>query len=319
MDAFGPRPALDEMAERLAAAGYVVLLPDLFYRAGAYGPFDAKTAFNDEAKRTQLMSLINGTTQEMTASDGAAFLDALARHGATGKIGTVGYCMGGGRALTAAATYPDRIAAAARRRARIDPVRRTHIRAKELEAVKAVWPDAQTMGEYLAAVYTARGQLDMARSEIAVFPHRSFFNLASYRLTYESYMREEDLARHLELLKAAGMPDWPFGFQGRADDQVTGADLKKLVTDRTWSGNSPVGDEKNAPFMLQIDHENRVAYRSLNTFLTGVVRINGDQVCMRFDGYRRNVCFAAISTRARVPAPNAALGIGAIFPQTINA
>jgi carboxymethylenebutenolidase len=112
MDAFGLRPALDGMAERLAAEGYVVLVPDLFYRAGAYGPFDAKTAFDHETTRDALMALIHGTTQEMTMRDSAAFLDALAEAGAT-SFGTVGYCMGGGRALNAAAAYPDRIAAAA--------------------------------------------------------------------------------------------------------------------------------------------------------------------------------------------------------------
>jgi carboxymethylenebutenolidase len=113
MDAFGPRPALDRMAERLAGQGYAVLVPDLFYRAGAYGPFDAKTAFSNDKLREQLMGLIGGTTQEMTRRDGQAFLDALSAAGVTGPVGTVGYCMGGARALNAAAAYPDRIVAAA--------------------------------------------------------------------------------------------------------------------------------------------------------------------------------------------------------------
>lgn len=113
MDAFGPRPVLDGMAERLVSLGYVVLVPDLFYRNVPYGPFDAKTAFSDEKTRPRLMGLLSGTTQAMTIRDSEAFLDALAAQGATGPVGVVGYCMGGARALNAAASYPDRIKAAA--------------------------------------------------------------------------------------------------------------------------------------------------------------------------------------------------------------
>ncbi|RVD21250.1 dienelactone hydrolase family protein [Mesorhizobium sp. M4B.F.Ca.ET.017.02.2.1] len=113
MDIFGPRPALDQMAERLAGHGYAVLVPDLFYRYVPYGPFDPKTAFAEEKSKAALLMLSGGTTQGMTIRDGAAFLDALTAAGITGPVGVVGYCMGGARALNAAASYPDRIAAAA--------------------------------------------------------------------------------------------------------------------------------------------------------------------------------------------------------------
>ena len=113
MDAFGPRPALDEMGQRLADHGYTVLVPDLFYRHGRYGPFDAKTAFADEGSATRIRGMMAATSQAMTRQDTAAFLAALSSHGASGPAGAVGYCMGGARALNAAAAHPDRIAAAA--------------------------------------------------------------------------------------------------------------------------------------------------------------------------------------------------------------
>lgn len=113
MDAFGPRPALDQMAERLAGDNYAVLVPDLFYRNAPYGPFEAKTAFSDEKCKAVITGLLSGTTQDMTIRDSGAFLDALDAEGVTGPVGTVGYCMGGARALNAAATYPGRIVAAA--------------------------------------------------------------------------------------------------------------------------------------------------------------------------------------------------------------
>src|SRR4051812_104004 len=75
MDAFGLRPALDEMAERLAAQGYYVLVPDLFYRSGN-GPFDTN-AFSDPDKRAAIMKMLGETTQAMTAADTGAFIDAL--------------------------------------------------------------------------------------------------------------------------------------------------------------------------------------------------------------------------------------------------
>jgi carboxymethylenebutenolidase len=113
MDAFGPRAALYQMAERLAGHGYAVLVPDLFYRFGAYGPFDAKTAFATEETGSRIRKMIAETTQEMTIRDSEAFLDALSDNGATGPVGAVGYCLGGARALNAAGAFPGRILAAA--------------------------------------------------------------------------------------------------------------------------------------------------------------------------------------------------------------
>src|SRR5262249_14087469 len=64
-DAMGPRASLAGMAQRLADAGHVVLLPDLFYRFGAYGPFTG-ASFGDEAARAQIMTMLRETSQEMT-------------------------------------------------------------------------------------------------------------------------------------------------------------------------------------------------------------------------------------------------------------
>lgn len=113
MDAFGPRPALEAMAERIATWGHVVLIPDLFHRAGAYGPFDPATAFTVDATRAQLMAIMGATSQEMTGEDTGVLLGMLADEGAIGPVGVVGYCLGGGRALHAAAAYPGRVKAVA--------------------------------------------------------------------------------------------------------------------------------------------------------------------------------------------------------------
>ncbi|TGQ39690.1 MULTISPECIES: dienelactone hydrolase family protein [unclassified Mesorhizobium] len=113
MDVFGPRPALDQMAERFAEQGYAVLVPDLFYRNAPYGPFEPRTAFSEEKSKAALSALAGSTTQDMTIRDSGPFLDALAAEGVIGPLGVVGYCMGGARAMNAAAAYPDRISVAA--------------------------------------------------------------------------------------------------------------------------------------------------------------------------------------------------------------
>jgi carboxymethylenebutenolidase len=113
MDAFGLRPALESMAEQMAADGYAVLVPDLFYRGGRFGPFDAKTDYTAEVNGKFIRSAMADNTQAMTQRDTAAFLEAFTSLGVQGPIGTTGYCMGGARAINAAAAHPSRILAAA--------------------------------------------------------------------------------------------------------------------------------------------------------------------------------------------------------------
>lgn len=114
MDAGGVRPAVLGMAARLADAGYVVLLPDLFYRYGPYGPFDPTEVFKGDV-RAILGPLMATTGNATAAEDTGAFLAFLdTRADVRGdKVGAVGFCMGGGMAIAAAGTWPNRFAAVA--------------------------------------------------------------------------------------------------------------------------------------------------------------------------------------------------------------
>jgi carboxymethylenebutenolidase len=114
MDGLGIRPALEQMAERLASSGYYVLLPNLFYRSGPFVPFDAVEVFKGGPELDRLMALIRTASSDRMMRDTAACLEYLDGQPAVrGKdIGVTGYCMGGRAAMLAAATFPDRIAAA---------------------------------------------------------------------------------------------------------------------------------------------------------------------------------------------------------------
>jgi carboxymethylenebutenolidase len=115
MDGLGIRPILFEMSQRIADDGYVVLMPDTYYRGGPYEPFNPKAIFAEGNLFDHIGKWFMSTNPLKAAADTKDYIAYLdSRSDVAGeKIGTTGYCMGGAMALAAAGTYPDRIAAAA--------------------------------------------------------------------------------------------------------------------------------------------------------------------------------------------------------------
>jgi len=115
-DAFGLRPSMREMAKRLAADGYSVLVPNPFYRVAKNPYSDAsKIDFQTELPKIRpLMASVGAPgNAEKDAVAYVAFLDAQKEVNKSKKIGTQGYCMGGALVMRTAATVPDRIGAGA--------------------------------------------------------------------------------------------------------------------------------------------------------------------------------------------------------------
>jgi carboxymethylenebutenolidase len=113
IDAFGLRPRIERMADRIAAGGYVVLAPNLFYRAGR-APVLPTVDLHDPEQRgplfEKIMPLMQSLTTERIVSDGGAYLDLLQQVG-SGQTAITGYCMGGRLGWRIATAYPDRVAA----------------------------------------------------------------------------------------------------------------------------------------------------------------------------------------------------------------
>lgn len=114
-DAFGVRPAMQEMAERVASLGFFVLLPNVFYRLGDYPPFDTASVWSIPSERDRLMALVHSLTPERVGIDGGAYLDAIGaqRDVRSDRIGVTGYCMGGRMSFLTAGKHPERVRAAA--------------------------------------------------------------------------------------------------------------------------------------------------------------------------------------------------------------
>lgn len=110
IDGLGMRPAMHAIAERVAASGYYVLMPDVFYRAGAYTPPDPAKLFSEPEVRAAWFKMMSAAaSQEKLMRDTKHYLAQLPRE----AVVAFGYCMGGRMSVAAAGTYPDRIVAAA--------------------------------------------------------------------------------------------------------------------------------------------------------------------------------------------------------------
>jgi carboxymethylenebutenolidase len=118
MDAFGLRPQLRSMADRLAGEGYTVLVPNVFHRAGRAPLFDLPE-FIDPGARPEIferiMPVMRSLTDDLAMRDAGAYLRWLAESplAADGPVALTGYCMGARLSLLTAGTHPERVAAAA--------------------------------------------------------------------------------------------------------------------------------------------------------------------------------------------------------------
>ena len=114
MDAPGIREELRDMARRLATSGYLVALPNLYYRAGRDTTFGPDVLEAGSAEHARMRAVRTKMTIPPVMNDIADMLTYLADRADVrdGPVGCHGYCMSGPYALAAAARYPERIAAA---------------------------------------------------------------------------------------------------------------------------------------------------------------------------------------------------------------
>ena len=117
MDAFGLRPRIQEMAQRIADWGYVVLAPNVFYREGTAAELaptgNMSSQEGREAAGKAAFPRVGRLTSDKALPDIDVWVSALAGlDGVTPRpIGTVGYCMGARLAVRTATSHPGVVAA----------------------------------------------------------------------------------------------------------------------------------------------------------------------------------------------------------------
>jgi carboxymethylenebutenolidase len=103
MDAYGLRPQIETMLDRIAGWGYTVLAPNVFHRDG--------TVAELVDEREHVFDRVKGLTPDQLLADAPAYLAALRERAADGPFATTGYCMGARLAVRTATAHPDDIAA----------------------------------------------------------------------------------------------------------------------------------------------------------------------------------------------------------------
>ena len=113
-DIAGLRPAFRDMGRRLASQGYVVLVPNPFYRSVKGVVATPGFDFSKPEDRARVMGYRQAMTNDGIDKDAAAYvalLDSLPQTNKKKKVGVQGYCMGGPLSFRTAAAAPSRIGA----------------------------------------------------------------------------------------------------------------------------------------------------------------------------------------------------------------
>jgi carboxymethylenebutenolidase len=110
MDAPGKREELHDMARRIAAVGYWVALPNLYYRRTREFAME-----RTEAGLQRMFEMMSHLSNTLVVQDTGALLAHAEGQAAVrpGPVGAVGYCMSGPFVIAAGAAFPERFAAIA--------------------------------------------------------------------------------------------------------------------------------------------------------------------------------------------------------------
>jgi TolB-like protein/class 3 adenylate cyclase len=159
--------------------------------------------------------------------------------------------------------------------------------AKAIEALERTCKDAPAVGGFrvtLAAAYARAGRLHDAQAAIAdglrlteglEFPFQ-LRSLSGWRISYAHFRSTQDLAPIIDALRAAGLPEWPFGFTSDEKDRLKGDEIESLVIGHTLKGQL---EPDGLPAIMQIGQDGTAGFRTRTRMLTGRVYVDRDVLC----------------------------------------
>jgi tetratricopeptide (TPR) repeat protein len=118
-----------------------------------------------------------------------------------------------------------------------------------LEQAQDLAPGLNETSEFLAMTYAQAGRPELAKQQVEVLlqliPRA---NVQFYRVKHAHHRRSQDLARRLEGLREAGLPEWPHDYRDRPEQRLDGTQASALTFGHTWQGQHHSGE----PFLIQI-------------------------------------------------------------------
>ncbi|RUM23972.1 guanylyl cyclase [Rhizobium vallis] len=151
---------------------------------------------------------------------------------------------------------------------------------RAIDSFKRAGYGSQGNGEFvtpLAMAYVRIGRIDEARATVAeaqrLLGGRDC--LAAWRIG-NAHFRDEDLAFILDALRQAGLPEWPFGFQGNEQNRLKGAEISATVMGKLLRGTT---EPSESLALMQVQPDGKAAFRSASQMMTEKVSVKGDLLC----------------------------------------
>jgi adenylate cyclase len=145
--------------------------------------------------------------------------------------------------------------------------------------------------EELAMAYAQLGRIDEAKAEIeGMLKLWPAANLTYYRVLYAHHKREEDLDFRIAALRKAGLPQWPYDYDGRTENRLKGSEIRHLVHDRVWYGSRVGADKFNRDntkdgFVKFRDPKAHGGRSQSAYMLEGTVSVDDDKLCYRYEEF----------------------------------